>query len=292
MIGHYTKGVCMSWTHKAMMLVLAIGAPSLLGATNDSRTGQQQTAMEGHQKEQVFSEATGNNLPGNRMVIGRIKNIRSEEIEVDIGNVQPLYVPLKSAEMKGERFNPGDPIVVTLNDHNGIVDYHHPNEASHHQVLRGRLKTPLTVGLDKAVIETDQGVKTLMVMERAKGKLTAMPVGVELWFLTDETGQLVDAQLASKEAVHESAENNKARIKGAHQQVRAVFQGAEQPSRSGPVGGEGRLKISEQSRERVVPFRPPLTKVERLQPGQDVVLLMDDQGYVLEIATPDVAPGQ
>jgi hypothetical protein len=285
----------MGRTDKAMItgslvLVLAISAHSLLEAANDSRSGQQQGVQ--HQKEQVISEATGSNLPGNRMVIGRIKNIRSEEMEIDIGNVQPLYVPLKSAGMKGETFKSGDPIVVTLNDHNAIVDYHHPNEASHHQVLRGRLKTPLTVGLDKAVIETDQGVKTFMVIERAKGKLTAMPVGADLLFLTDETGQVVDAQLASKQAVHESAENNKARIKGAHQQVRAVFKGAEQPSRSGPDGGEGRLKIFEQGRERVVPFRPPLTKLERLQPGQDVVLLMDDQGYVLEIATPDVAPGQ
>ncbi len=274
----------------SLVLVSAMSAPSLLEAANDSRSGQQQSAQ--HQKERVISEATGSNLPGNRMVIGRIKNIRSEEMEIDIGNVQPLYVPLKSAEMKGETFKSGDPIVVTLNDHNAIVDYHHPNEASHHQVLRGRLKTPLTVGLDKAVIETDHGVKTFMVIERAKGKLAAMPVGVDLLFLTDETGQLVDAQLASKQAVHESGENNKARIKGAHQQVRAVFKGDEHPSRSGPNGGEGRLKIFEQGRERVVPFRPPLKKLERLHPGQDVVLLMDDQGYVLEIATPDVAPGQ
>jgi hypothetical protein len=137
------------------------------------------------------------------------------------------------------------------------------------------------VGLDKAVVETSEGTKTFMVTDRAKGKLTAIPIGVDVFFLADESGKLVDAQLASAEAVHESGQNNKARIKGAHEQVRATFKGK---------GGEDTLKISEQGKEREVPFRPPLQKLDRLKPGQDVVLLMDEQGYVLEIATPDVTP--
>jgi hypothetical protein len=242
--------------------------------------------------EQTISEATLNHLPGNRMVTGRIKDIRGDQMEIDIGNLQPLYIPLKPAKLKGQIFKPDDPIIVTLNDHNAIVDYHHPNEAFEHRIIRGRLITPLTVGLDKAVIDTEQGVKTFMVAERAKGKLTAMPVGAEILFMTDETGHLVDAQLASAQAVQESAANNKARVKGAHNQVEAVFQGAEQPSASGPAGGEGRLKILEKGQEREVPFRPPLKKLDRLQAGQDVVLLMDDQGYVLEIATPEISPSR
>lgn len=145
------------------------------------------------------------------------------------------------------------------------------------------MTTPLTVGLDKAVIETKDGTKTLMVTDRAKGKLAAIPVGVDAYFLADESGQLVDAQLASSEAVRESGQNNKARIKGAHEQVRATFKGQ---------GGEGKLKIAEAGKEREVPFRPPLEKLDRLKPGQDVVLLMDDQGYVLEIATPEVTPAR
>ncbi|ALA59271.1 exported protein of unknown function [Nitrospira moscoviensis] len=238
--------------------------------------------------ERVVSEPTENLLPGNRLVLGRVNEMRGNQMEIDIGNPQPLFVPQKPAALKGQTFKPGDAIVVTLNDHNAVVDYHHPDEASHHQVLRGRLKTPLTVGLDKAVIETEQGTKTFIVADRARGKLTAMPVGPELLFMADETGHLVDAQLASGRAVQESAENNKARIKGAHQQLRAVFQGAERPSASGPEGGEGRLTVLEQGQERELKFRPPLAKLEHLKKGQDVVLLMDDQGYVLEIATPDV----
>lgn len=232
-------------------------------------------------KEQAISKPTENQLPGDRLVTGRIISIRSNQIEIDIGTVEPLYVPLRPARVKGQTFEVGQPIIVTLNDHNAVVDYHHPGERSDHQVLRGKLATPLTVGLDKAVIDTPQGTKTFMVTERAKGKLTAIPVGADAFFLADETGQLVDAQLASPEAVHESGQNNKARIKGAHEQVRATFKG---------TAGDNTLKIAQQGKEREVPFRPPLAKLDRLKPGQDVVLLMDERGYVLEIATPDVAP--
>ena len=233
--------------------------------------------------ERVVNEATENNLAGNRMVTGRVKDIRGGQLEIDIGNPESLYIPLQPAKDKRQTYKVGDAIIVTLNDHNAVVDYHHPCEQSHHQVIKGRLTTPLAVGLDKAIIETDQGTQSFMVAERAKGKLTAIPVGADVLFMTDETGLLVDAQLASPDAVRESAHNNKARIKGAHDQVRAIFQG---------MSGNDRIKIAtEQGTQREVPFWPPLSKLERLRPGQEVVLLMDDQGYVLEIASPDVPPG-
>jgi hypothetical protein len=238
--------------------------------------------------EAVVSEPTDSLIPGNRLVLGHVREIRGNVITVDIGYPQPLFVPMRSAHLKGQSFAPGDAIVVTLNDHNAIVDYHHPEEASQHRVLRGRLPTPLTVGLDKAVIETREGVQTFTVADRAKGKLSAMPVGAEVLFLVDEAGQLVDAQLASLEAVRESAGNNKARIKGAHRRIEAVFQSAHPPATDGQSGGEGRLTIIEQDREREMPYRPPLAKLDQVRRGQDIVLLIDDQGYVIEIASPDL----
>lgn len=234
-------------------------------------------------REAATSEATENRLPGNRRVSGRIKDIRSDQMEIAIGNLQSMSVPLKMATDKGQTFKQGDEIVVTLSDHNAIVDYHHPGEASHHQVIRGKLITPLTVGLDKAVIQTDQGIKTFLVEERAKGKMTAIPVGAEVLFLADETGRLVDAQLASADAVHQSAINNKARIKGAHVQLAAVYQGQT---------GDDRMRITDQGHKREVPFRAPLRKLDRLQPGQEVVLLLDEAGYVMEISTPDHMPSR
>jgi len=263
-----------------------VGIVSPLMADNGFGAAQERSDRQREQRgpsirEEATSEATENRLPGNRRVTGHVKDIRGEQMEIAIGNLQPMSVPLKMATDKGQTFKPGDEIVVTLSDHNAIVDYHHPNEASHHQVIRGKLSTPLTVGLDKAVIETDQGTKTFLVAERAKGKLTAIPVYAEVLFLADETGRLVDAQLASADAVHQSGLNNKARIKGAHEQLKAVYLGK---------AGEDRMKIAAEGHTREVPFRAPLRKLDRLKLGQEVVLLMDDAGYVMGVSTPDLMP--
>src|SRR6476659_3206550 len=263
-----------------------VGIVSPLMADNGFGAAQERSDRQREQRgppirEEATSEATENRLPGHRRGTRHVKDIRGEQMEIAIGNLQPMSVPLKMATDRGETFKQGDEIVLTLNDHNAIVDYHHPNEASHHQVIRGKLSTPLTVGLDKAVIETDQGTKTFMVAERAKGKLTAIPIGAEVLFLADETGHLVDAQLASANAVHQSALNNKAHIKGAHAQLQTVYQGK---------AGEDRMKITTEGQKREVPFRAPLRKLDQLKPGQEVVLLMDDAGYVMEVSTPDLMP--
>ena len=266
--------------------LLMVGSVSPVLADNgfgaaQERSDRQKDLRGPSSREEATSKATENRLPGDRRVAGRVKDIRGDQMEIAIGNLQTMSVPVKMATDRGETFKQGDEIVLTLNDHNAIVDYHHPNEASHHQVIRGKLSTPLTVGLDKAVIETDQGTKTFLVAERAKGKLTAIPVGAEVLFLADETGHLVDAQLASADAVHQSALNNKAHIKGAHAQLRAVYQGK---------AGEDRMKITTEGQKREVPFRAPLRKLDQLKPGQEVVLLMDDAGYVMEVSTPDLMP--
>jgi hypothetical protein len=231
--------------------------------------------------ERAIDQITEENIPGNRLVAGRVKAIRGQQILIDIGNPQVLYVPLKPAHDKGQVFKEGDHIVVTMNDHNAVVDYHHVDAQPDHQVFIGRLVTSLTVGLDKAVIRTDQGERSFWIASRARTKLGAIPIGVEAVFLADETGQLVDAQLASMEAVKASGENNKANVKGAHAQVRARFKGKTETGMKVAVEKQG---------ERDMPIRPPLQKLDRLQPDQDVVLLVDEEGYVVEIATPDLPP--
>ena len=266
-------------------LLMAGTIPSAM-ADNGFEAAQERSDRQKEQRgpsirEEATSTATENRLPGDRRVSGRVKDIRGDQMEIAVGNLQTMSVPVKMGTDKGQTFKTGDEIVVTLNDHNAIVDYHHPNEVSHHQVIRGKLSTPLTVGLDKAVIETDEGTKTFLVAERAKGKLTAIPIGAEVLFLADETGRLVDAQLASADAVHQSALNNKAHIKGAHTQRKAVYQGQ---------AGDDRMKITEDGKPSEVPFRAPLRKLDRLHPGQEVVLLMDDAGYVMEISTPELSP--
>jgi len=275
----------MKMVHSAVMFAIALtaGASSAAAIAADLEPAAGTAGVEAvpnGAREQVITQHTENNLAGNRLITGRVKEIRGNQMEVDIGNPKSMYIPLKPATDKGQAFKPGDLIIITLNDHNALVDYHHPGETSHHRVIEGKLETPLTVGLDKAVILTAQGTKTFVVAERAKSTLSTIPIGVPAVFLADETGKLVDAQPGGLSA---AAKGHKTPIKGAHEQLRAVFQG---------TGSEGRLKISEDGKEREVQFRPPLEKLDRIKPGQEVVLLMDEQGYVLEIATPDLIPAR
>jgi len=252
-------------------------------ASITSAAGSTQSGVIEH--ETTVSKVTRDHIPGERLVDGRITAIRADQIQVNIGNPEPLYLPLKPAVDKGLEFHVGDPIVVAMNDHNAVVDYHQGKGQSNHRVIKGQLIEPLTVGSDKAVVRSGDGEQSYQIASRARGKLGAMPIGADAIFLADETGQLVDAQLGSEEAVHQSAINNKAaRVKGAHEQVRAVYMG---------TAPENRIKVTlpPDKEERILPIRPPLQKLDRLKDNEAVVLLMDDEGYVVEIATPDVAPG-
>lgn len=237
-------------------------------------------------QETVISEATHQELPGERVILGRVTSIRGGQIVVDIGEVQPLRVPLKSATDKGQSFEAGDFIIVTMNDHNAVVDYHHARNHARHQVIRGELTTPLTVGWNKAIVRTEAGEQGFWIASQARAKLEVIPVGVEVIFLADETGQLVDAQLASEESVQRSAQNgegsthSKAPTKGAHAQLPAVYHSA--------TADRIRVTIPSDRSKTELPIRHPLRKLEQLKAGQEVVLLMDDDGYVLEIATPEI----
>jgi hypothetical protein len=72
-------------------------------------------------------------------------------------------------------------------------------------------------------------------------------------------------------------------VKGAHEQVRAIYMGTAQENRI-------KVRLLPDKKERTLPIRPPLQKLDRLKDNQAIVLLMDDEGYVVEIATPEVVP--
>ena len=64
-------------------------------------------------------------LNGNRSVLGKVLAITSDQIKVDIGEVQPRFLPLKQAQQKGfPGINEGDDLIVVLNAQNLLVDYH------------------------------------------------------------------------------------------------------------------------------------------------------------------------
>ena len=58
-------------------------------------------------EEQVITKPTENQLPGERLVTGRIVSIRGNQMEIDIGTVKSFYVPVRPASVKGQTFEVG-----------------------------------------------------------------------------------------------------------------------------------------------------------------------------------------
>ena len=64
-------------------------------------------------------------LKGNRSVLGKVQAVVSDQIKVDIGEVQPRFLPLAQAKQKGfPEVKEGDDLIIVLNAENLLVDYH------------------------------------------------------------------------------------------------------------------------------------------------------------------------
>ncbi|MBA3754123.1 MAG: hypothetical protein H0X01_08315, partial [Nitrospira sp.] len=128
-------------------------------------------------------------LEANRSVLGKVQAVTSNQIKVDIGEVQPRFLPLKQAEQKG--FPPikeGDDLIIILNAQNLLVDYHPlDGETSAHTVIRGEITQNLPVGQDTVVIKSGGKDQSFAIRSQARSKVAAIPVGVAAVFLIDET---------------------------------------------------------------------------------------------------------
>src|SRR5215472_9477427 len=51
-------------------------------------------------------------IQGDRLILGKVVAIASEQIEGDIGEVQPRFLPLKTAADKNFSIQPGDTLVL------------------------------------------------------------------------------------------------------------------------------------------------------------------------------------
>lgn len=94
---------------------------SLLPMANSAKSGQRINSGEGAQ----LRDDAETLLKGNRSVLGKVLAITSDQIKVDIGEVQPRFLPLKQAQQKGfPGITEGDDLIVVLNAQNLLVDYH------------------------------------------------------------------------------------------------------------------------------------------------------------------------
>lgn len=222
-------------------------------------------------------------LQGSQKVFGRVEAVTSDQIKVDIGEMQPRFLPLKQAEEKNfPQIKPGDDLVIIVNGQNLIVDYHpvdHPSGG--HKIVRGAMADTMPVGHERVVIKSKDGQEqSFEVRSQARSKLASIPVGTPMLFLIDETNKVTDATFASIDAAKEANKRpeDRSSIKGANRQVGGTV--------VEPLSGD-RITIKTGDGERPFEVREIMQeRLSSLRKGESVILLMDNEDKVVDIAVP------
>lgn len=268
----------------ATLSMTVLGSVSTLAAAAGSQEATEappaqsrllaQAMKKEHQSEQL--------LPGNQTILGKVEAVTSEQIKIDIGEVQPRFLPLKQAQEKNfPTIKPGDDLVIIVNEQNLIVDYHPLDFPSSHNVVRGKIVGNMPVGHDLVVIKGMDGKEqSFKVRSQVRSKLASIPTGTLALFLLDETNQVTDATFASLSAARDAHKNpdNKSPIKGANRQVDGTVV---EPLRA------DRITLKTYDGERPFEVRDVIhDKISRLQKGESVILLVDSENKVVDMAVP------
>jgi len=230
------------------------------------------------------SEITGTDpqhLAGERVLLGTVEEIRSEQAKINTGEGQPRYIPMNVRKDKGlPELKIGDLVEMTVNDQNQLVDVHKAGEASHHRVVRGQLAEPMPTGHDKAVIRTTDGKEeSHLIRPVAKSKVASIPVGADVIFLIDELDKIVDVSMVSVESVHRAAElgQKKSPLKGNLGQVVGVI--------LKPLKDNTIVIRAEDGKELTYEVRPLIQpRLATLSKGDAAVLLVDEENKVTDVA--------
>jgi len=224
-------------------------------------------------------------LEGERKVTGVVQKIMGEQIEVDAGEVQPRFLALKEAKEKGFALNPGDKVEMTINEQNLVVDYHPFHQEQAHKEIRGQIAQALAVGHEQAVIRSEGGrEQSYSIRPLARSKVASIPVGTQAIFVIDETNQIIDATLAQHAALGSGESAKKSPPKGAHKRVEGTIV---EPLHSDRI----RIK-SASGEEHPYEVRPIVgKKLEGMKRGEPVILLIDNEGAVIDVAVPPQGKG-
>lgn len=220
-------------------------------------------------------------LAGDRVLLGTVLEVRSEQARIDTGEMQPRFIPMGVRKAKGlPELKAGDRIEITVNDQNLLVDVHLIGEASHHYVVRGQLAGPTETGHHKAVIRTTNGnEESHFVRPVARSKVASVPVGADAVFLIDELDRIVDVTYGSMDAVHHAAElwQKKTLLKGNLSRIVGVV--------LKPLHDNTIIIRTESGREYSYDVRPLIQpKLVSLSKGDAVVLLVDEENKVTDAA--------
>jgi len=218
-------------------------------------------------------------LSGDRVLLGTVEEIRSDQAKIDTGEGQPRYIPMNVRKDKGlPELKIGDLVEITVNDQNLLVDVHKAGEASHHRVVRGQLAGPMPTGHDKAMIRTADGKEeSHLIRPVAKSKVASIPVGADAIFLIDELDKIVDVTMASVESVHWAAElgQQKSPLKSNLTQIVGVV--------LKPLADNAISIRTEDGEEHSYQVHPLIqARLATLSKGAAAVLLVDDENKVMD----------
>lgn len=222
-------------------------------------------------------------LKGNRTLLATILAVTSDQIKVDIGEVQPRFLPLKQAQQKGfPKLSEGDDLIVVLNEQNLLVDYHPlDGESSAHTIIRGALTQNLPVGQETAVVLSGDKEQSFTIRSQARSKVAAIPLGVTAVFLIDETNQIADVSVSRHQAAGSPGMHSHptSPIKAAHKQVEGIIT---TPLRSNKIA----IRTSDGTNKPYEVREILQSKLADLRSGDAVVLLVDNDNKVIDVAIP------
>ena len=219
-------------------------------------------------------------LSGDRVLLGTVEEIRSDQAKINMSEGQPRYLPMTVRKDKGlPELKIRDLVEITINDQNLLVDVHKAGEAGHHRVVRGQLAEPMPTGHDEAVIRTTDGKEeSHLIRPVAKSKVASIPVGADVIFLIDELDKIVDVTMGSVESVHRAAElgQQKSPLKGNLGQVAGKI--------LKPLKDNTIVIRTEDGKEHSYEVRPLIQpRLATLSKGEAAVLLVDEENKVMDV---------
>lgn len=145
-------------------------------------------------------------LPDNQIVIGTVQHIISGIIQVNIGELEPLFLSVQDAAERGiTSIERGDKLEFVLTNNGLPIDYHFVGQPGWDRVVRGTILQPLASDHKWALIRTTQGkVEPYEITVDVRIKMMDIPVGIPAMFLLDKRNILIDATYGNEDGLMET----------------------------------------------------------------------------------------
>ena len=142
-------------------------------------------------------------LPGDRIVLGTVHAVKSGQIQVNIGELMPIFLSVNAASEQGTpSLQPGDTLTIIVSGENEGIDVHRANQPGWDRVLKGSLLQPLVGDQGWAVIRTVHGViEPYEVTEGARQQMLNIPVGVPALYLLNKDSRIIEVTFGDEGAL-------------------------------------------------------------------------------------------